>query len=232
MITIRPSNERGHIRMDWLDTKHSFSFGQYYDPRHMGFRELRVINEDIIAPGQGFPSHEHNDMEIITYILEGKLEHKDSMGTGSTINAGEVQYMCAGTGVHHSEFNPSNTNSVHLLQIWIFPDKTNYAPHYAQKDFSKAKKVGDLIPIINNTGSDGAIAIHQDAKIYIGEFKNKEAIEYPIDPERSAWIQVTRGSVIVNGKQLNQGDGAAISEETEITIAGNPMGEILLFDLS
>ncbi|MHB1946721.1 MAG: pirin family protein [Gammaproteobacteria bacterium] len=231
MMIIRPANERGHIMMDWLDTKHSFSFGQYYDPRYMGFHTLRVINEDIVQGGEGFGMHEHRDMEIITYILAGSLDHKDSMGTGSTIHTGEVQYMSAGSGVYHSEFNHSKTKPVHLLQIWILPDTKNLTPRYDQKNFSKRKVPGKLCLVASKTGEEDSIVIHQDASLFIGEFKNAEEIHYKLKQKRHAWIQVAKGAVTVNGKQLHQGDGAAISQEEELKIVGTPSGEILLFDL-
>lgn len=231
MIILRPSEERGHIITDWLDTRHSFSFGEYFDPKYRGFRELRVINEDIIQPGKGFGMHEHRDMEIITYILTGSLQHKDSMGNGSIIHAGEVQYMSAGTRVLHSEFNPSLTEAVHLLQIWIFPDTKNLAPRYAQKDFSSSIQWGKLCPIINPQGNQGALSIHQDVTLFIGRFQDNQSITYDLQPGRYSWIQVTRGKIHILDQELTLGDGAAISDVNRFTITGLSTSEIILFDL-
>ena len=232
MITIRKAEDRGHFNHGWLDTYHTFSFDQYYDPKHMSFRSLRVINEDRVEPGVGFPTHSHRDMEIITYILEGALRHQDSMGNGSIIEPGDVQRMTAGTGVAHSEFNPSQSQSVHLLQIWIMPNQRGLKPGYEQKAFSVEERQGKLRLIASPDGSDGSVTINQDAKVYAAILDEGQAVEHALAPSRHAWIQVARGSVEVNGEKLEQGDGAAVSEEQRVTISGRTDGEILLFDLS
>jgi quercetin 2,3-dioxygenase len=231
MITIRKAAERGHFDHGWLDTYHTFSFDQYYDPNWMSFRSLRVINEDRVAPRRGFPTHSHRDMEIITYILEGALEHRDSMGNGSVIRPGEVQRMTAGTGVAHSEFNPSESEPVHLLQIWILPNRQGLTPGYEQKTFTDEQKRGTLRLIASNDGRDGSVTINQDAAVYAGVLENADEVIHQLSAGRSAWIQVARGSVNVNGSELSQGDGAAITDESSITIAGRERSEILLFDL-
>lgn len=231
MITIRRSAERGGGNYGWLNTKHTFSFDQYYDPKWMGFRSLRVINEDFVAAGQGFPFHPHRDMEIITYVLEGGLEHQDSMGNGSVIRPGDGQRMSAGTGVRHSEANPSATEAVHLLQIWILPDRKGHAPGYEQKAFPAEEKKGKLRLIASPDGKDGSVTIHQDAKLYVSLLTRGEEITHSIAPGRHAWLQVAKGAVELNGKLLNQGDGAAVSEEASLTISGKQDAEILLFDL-
>lgn len=230
MITIRPAPERGHIKLDWLDTYHTFSFGEYHDPNHMGFRTLRVINEDTVSPSTGFGMHHHHDMEIITYILSGSLQHKDSMGNGSVIHAGEVQYMSAGSGIFHSEQNPSSSEPVHLLQIWIFPDAVKLPPRYVQKDFSQDKKPGKLLRIVDKNETDGALPIHQDATLFIGQIDNDHSITHTLAADRHAWVQITKGNAAINGKALNQGDGAAISNIDTLTFSGD--GEFLLFDLA
>lgn len=232
MITIRHSGERGGGNYGWLNTHHSFSFDQYYDPKWMGFRSLRVINEDWVAPGQGFPFHPHRDMEIITYVLEGALEHQDSMGNGSIIRPGDGQRMSAGSGVRHSEANPSETEQVHLLQIWILPDHKGHKPGYEQKAFPAAEKQGKLRLMASPDGQDGSVTIHQDAKLYVSLLKPGEEIAHAIAPDRHAWLQVAKGSVELNGKLLHQGDGAAVSEEKRLTITGKEDAEVLLFDLA
>jgi redox-sensitive bicupin YhaK (pirin superfamily) len=232
MITIRKAEERGHVNLGWLDTYHTFSFDQYYDPAHMHFRSLRVINEDRVAPGQGFPTHSHHDMEIITYILAGALEHRDSMGNGSVIRPGDVQRMTAGTGVAHSEFNPSSTEPVHLLQIWILPSARNLSPGYEEKLFSEDERRGQLRLIAARDGNDGAVKINQDARVYASLPEADQTIEHEIDRERYAWIQVARGTLNVNGIELNQGDGAAIAGESRLRITAHDAGEFLLFDLA
>ncbi|HZE72590.1 MAG TPA: pirin family protein [Pyrinomonadaceae bacterium] len=232
MINLRRANERGHFNFGWLDTYHTFSFDQYYDPKHMSFRSLRVINEDRVAPGRGFPSHSHRDMEIVTYVLEGALRHQDSMGNGSVIRPGEVQRMTAGTGVTHSEANPSDNESLHLLQIWILPDKKNRQPEYEQKMFSKDEKQGRLLLIAANDGRNGAVTIHQDTQIYAALLDVGDSIKHELAPGRHAWIQVARGAVTLNEKPLDQGDGAAVSDEPLIEIVGQAPAEILLFDLA
>lgn len=232
MITIRRAGERGHFDFGWLNTYHTFSFDQYYDPEHMSFRSLRVINEDRVAAGRGFPTHSHRDMEIITYILEGALQHRDSMGNGSVIRPGDVQRMTAGTGVSHSEANPSQSDPVHLLQIWIMPNERNLKPGYEQKAFADEELKGKLRLIASPDARDGSVMIHQDARVYASKLNEGAAIEHRLESGRHAWIQVARGSVEVNGEKLEQGDGAAISEEASIKSRAETPSEILLFDLS
>jgi quercetin 2,3-dioxygenase len=232
MIKVRKANERGHFDFGWLNTYHTFSFGDYYDPNNMGFRSLRVINEDFVRAGVGFPTHGHRDMEIVTYILRGGLEHKDSMGNGSVIRPGEIQRMSAGTGVMHSELNPSKEDDVHLLQIWILPEKQGIEPGYEQTFFPEEEKKGKLRLIASRGGGDGSVTIHQDAKIYATLLEEGEAVTHQLQKNRYAWIQVARGAVEVNGALLNQGDGASVSDETEIKIVGKESAEVLLFDLN
>jgi redox-sensitive bicupin YhaK (pirin superfamily) len=232
MIYIRKSSERGHFNHGWLNTYHTFSFDQYHDSRFMGFRSLRVINEDFVAAGRGFPTHAHRDMEIITYILEGALEHRDSMGNGSVIRPGDVQRMSAGTGVRHSEANPSATESVHLLQIWIIPTEQGIAPGYEQTSFTEEERRGRLKLVGSRDGREGSVTIHQDASLYASLLEESQSVEHELDAGRSAWVQVARGSVEINGQRLEQGDGAAASEEGKLTIVGRDDTEILLFDLS
>ena len=232
MIKIRKAEERGHFDFGWLNTYHTFSFGEYYDPRNMGFRSLRVINEDFVHAGRGFPTHGHSDMEIITYVLEGGLAHKDSMGNGSIIRPGDVQRMSAGTGVRHSEANPSTEEPVHLLQIWILPNETGIEPSYEEKKFDDEEKRGRLRLVVSPDGRDGSVRIHQDASVYTTVLDSEQGVAYELKPNRHAWLQVARGLVEVNGQQLKQGDGAAISEERELTIVGREPSEALLFDLN
>jgi redox-sensitive bicupin YhaK (pirin superfamily) len=232
MIQVRKAEERGHFDFGWLNTYHTFSFGDYYDPRYMGFRSLRVINEDRVHPGRGFPTHGHRDMEIITYVLEGALEHKDSMGTGEVIRPGEVQKMSAGRGVRHSEYNHSESEPVHLLQIWIVPDETGIKPAYEQKRFEDEEKKNRLRLVAAPGGGDDLISIHQDARLYAALIDPSQQITHELEETRHAWVQVARGAVEVNGPLLNQGDGAAISEETRLSITGREQSEILLFDLA
>ena len=234
MITIRPANERGHANHGWLDTYHTFSFADYYDPKHVHFRALRVINEDKVAPGYGFGTHPHNDMEIITYVLEGALAHKDSMGNGSAIVPGEVQRMSAGTGVLHSEFNHSMDEQVHLYQIWIFPEKKGIEPGYEQKFFPDEEKLNRLRVIASPDAENGAVKIHQDAKLLSTILEEGKSVSYELKPGRGAWVQVARGSVNVNGRTLTAGDGAAISDEPQLKITGTgeKKAEALLFDLA
>ena len=232
MIQIRPGSERGGSDSGWLDSRHTFSFDQYRDPRWMGFRSLRVINEDVIAPGGAFPMHPHRDMEIITYVLEGALAHKDNMGNGSIIHPGDGQRMSAGTGVRHSEANPSAKESVHLLQIWIAPDRKGHDPSYEQKPFSQSEKRGRFRLIASPDGTDGSVTIHQDAKLYATLLGEGEQIKYSIAEGRFAWLQIAKGSVELNGQLLKQGDGAAISEEQDLTIYAAEDSEVLLFDLA
>ena len=232
MIQIRKSDERGGGNYGWLNTKHTFSFSDYWDPKWMGFRSLRVINEDLVAPKGGFPTHPHRDMEIITYVLEGKLEHKDSLGTGSVILPGDGQRMTAGRGIRHSEFNPSPTDSVHLLQIWILPEKTGLEPSYEQRSFPESEKRGKLRLIAANNGADGSVRINQDAKLFATLLQNGEEVVYELPNGRHAWLQVARGSVELNGQKLDQGDGAAIGDEPNLKIKGTKDSEVLLFDLA
>ncbi len=232
MIQIRPSAERGGGNHGWLKTQHTFSFADYWDPKWMGFRSLRVINEDWVAPNNGFPTHPHRDMEIITYVLEGKLEHKDSLGTGSVILPGDGQRMTAGSGIRHSEFNPSQTDAVHLLQIWIQPERAALVPSYEQKAFPEAEKRGKLRLIASREAADGSVKINQDAKLYVSLLKAGEEVTHELASGRHAWVQIARGSVELNGKKLGQGDGAAISDESKLTIKGTDNAEVLLFDLA
>ena len=231
MITIRKAKERGHADHGWLDTYHTFSFADYWDPRHMGWGPLRVINEDRVAPGTGFPTHGHRDMEIITYVLEGALEHRDSLGTGSVIRPGEVQRMSAGTGVRHSEYNASKTEPVHLLQIWIQPARPGIAPGYEQKTFGDAERRGRLRLIAAADGRDGAVTIHQDAAVYATTLARGQRVEHTLEPRRLAWLQIARGAPLVNGERLEQGDGAAIENERRLEIEAPEPAEALHFDL-
>jgi quercetin 2,3-dioxygenase len=233
VITIRPRNERGRANFGWLDSKHTFSFGNYYDPQHMGFETLRVINEDKVSPSQGFGTHGHRDMEIISYVLSGALEHQDSMGNGSVIRPGDVQRMSAGTGVTHSEFNASGTDSVHFLQIWILPQETGLKPSYEEKHFANADKQGKLKLVGSQDGRDDSVIIHQDVNLYVGNLSEGDRVNYTVNSNRAIWIQVAEGSVLLNEQLLEAGDGAAIVDESEITIIGQgEVGEVLLFDLA
>ena len=232
MITIRHSHERGHLNIDWLDSYHTFSFGNYYDPQYMGWRSLRVINEDRIQPGGGFPTHGHRDMEIITYMLQGSLEHKDSLGTGSIIQRGEVQRMSAGTGIRHSEFNPSSTNTAHFLQIWLIPDRENLPPSYEQQSFNLFKNPGQFQLMATPHNVENTLRIHQDVNLYAACLPSSHRISYSLPPQRYAWIQVAKGEVILNEIPLTIGDGAAIAQETELTFTATNDAEILLFDLA
>jgi quercetin 2,3-dioxygenase len=229
MLTIRADRERGAANFGWLDSRHTFSFGRYYDPQQMGFASLRVINEDRVAPGGGFPTHGHENMEIITYVLAGALEHKDSLGTGSVI----VQRMSAGTGIRHSEFNASATDPVHLLQIWILPDRDGIAPSYEQKHFPATDRLGKLQLIGSQTGRARSIVIHQDVDLYASTFAVGDTIGHTFAPNRVGWLQVARGSVKLNDRVLNAGDGVAIANEPTISIEGmTSEAEVLLFDLA
>jgi quercetin 2,3-dioxygenase len=232
MITIRKADERGHFDFGWLNTYHTFSFGDYYDPKHTRFRTLRVINEDFVQPAHGFPTHGHRDMEIVTYILEGALEHRDSMGTGSVIRRGDAQRMSAGTGVTHSEANPSPENPVHLLQIWIFPAQQGLKPEYEEKKFTDEEKRNKLRLIVSPDGSDGSVRIHQDAKIYASLLDQGRELEHTLANRRGAWLQVAAGAVTLNGSDLNQGDGAAVNDEPSLRITATEAAEVLLFDLN
>jgi redox-sensitive bicupin YhaK (pirin superfamily) len=231
MITIRKAEERGHFDFGWLNTYHSFSFGDYYDPKHTRFRTLRVINEDFVQPGRGFPTHGHRDMEIVTYILQGALEHRDSMGTGSIIRRGDAQRMSAGTGVTHSEANPSPDEPVRLLQIWIFPSEQELQPEYEEKKFSDDEKRNKLRLIVSPDGGDGSVKIHQDAKIFASLLDDRQQVVHSLEAGRSAWLQVAAGSVRLNDVALKQGDGAAVSQESKLRITAEGPSEVLLFDL-
>ena len=231
MISIRKSKERGHFDHGWLNTYHTFSFDQYYDPRYMGFRSLRVINEDFVAPGRGFPTHGHRDMEIITYILEGALQHEDSMGNGSVIRPGDVQRMTAGTGVRHSEKNASDKERVHLLQIWILPNAESLAPGYEQKAFSEAERRGTLRLIASNDGRDDSVKLNQDVSLFAAILDPGEEVERAMDPVRYGWVQVARGAITVNGEKAEQGDGVVVVAEPSLTIKADEPAEVLLFDL-
>jgi redox-sensitive bicupin YhaK (pirin superfamily) len=231
MITIRPATERGRTRTDWLDSYHTFSFNEYYDPHWVQFRVLRVLNEDFVAPGQGFPTHPHRDMEIITYVLEGALVHKDSLGNGSVVHPGEVQRMTAGTGIAHSEFNASESEPVHLLQIWIFPERKGLTPGYEQRRLHREAMCGRLLCIAGPDGSGGAVVIHQDAHLYAARVEPGAQVMHELAAGRYAWLQIARGVVELNGHRLRAGDGAAISQENQVTVKAFASAEILLFDL-
>lgn len=232
MIQIRPAGERGHFHHGWLDTWHTFSFAEYYDSRFVHFRTLRVINDDRVAGGAGFSAHPHRDMEIVTYVLEGALEHKDSMGNGSVIRPGDVQRMSAGTGVTHSEFNASRTDPVHLLQIWMLPERKGITPGYEQKTFPAAERRGKLLLVASPDGRAGSVRIHQDNELYAGLLGKGETARHELKPDRFAWLQVARGSVELNGTKLHAGDGAAVAQEPGIELAGVDDAEVLLFDLA
>ena len=232
MITIRKSDDRGHANHGWLDTRFTFSFADYYDPKHVQFRTLRVMNDDRIAGGGGFPTHPHRDMEIVTYVLDGALAHKDSIGNGSVIRPGDVQYMSAGTGVAHSEFNASDLQAAHLYQIWMFPDKKDYAPAYDQKHFSEEDKRGRLRLLVSPDGRDGSVKIRQNNELYATVLAAGESVKHELKPERHAYVQVARGRVLLNGTELGTGDGAAISAEKSVELAGVDKAEVLLFDLA
>jgi redox-sensitive bicupin YhaK (pirin superfamily) len=231
-IQVRPGAERGHADHGWLDSHHTFSFADYHDPRFMGFRTLRVINEDRVAGGGGFPTHGHADMEILTYVLDGKLSHKDSMGNGSTIEPGEVQRMSAGTGVRHSEMNASRNEPVHFLQIWIIPDRRGHAPGYEQKAFSREERTNQLRVVASPDGRDGSVSLHQDAILAATLLEPGQTVTYAVTESRYAWVQVARGAVEVNGQKLVAGDGLAAHGAGELTIAGVEAAEVLVFDLA
>ena len=232
MLKLRPGSERGHADHGWLDSRHTFSFADYYAPAHMGFRQLRVINEDRVQPGRGFGTHPHRDMEIISYVLAGALEHKDSMGNGSVIRPGEVQRMSAGTGVTHSEYNHSKTELVHFLQIWLLPARSGLTPGYEQKAFPEGERAGRLCLIASPDGRDGSVTIHTDALVHSGSFDKGQSAELSLAAGRHAWVHVARGAVSVNGQALSAGDGAALSEEPSVRLEGVDAGEVLVFDLS
>jgi hypothetical protein len=231
MITLRKARDRGHAEHGWLDSWHTFSFADYYDPKHMGFRSLRVINEDRVAAGKGFPTHSHRDMEILTYVLDGALEHKDSMGNGSVMRPGDVQRMSAGTGVGHSEFNGSRTEPVHFLQIWVLPEQRNLPASYEQKHFSEQDRQGKLRVVASRDGADGAVQVHQDMKLLAGRFAEGESARYELASGRHAWLHVARGTVRVNDVELAAGDALQVSEEAALELRGVRDAEVLLFDL-
>jgi redox-sensitive bicupin YhaK (pirin superfamily) len=232
MITARKSRERGTTRIGWLDSRHTFSFGDYHDPQHMGFRALRVINEDRVTPGQGFGTHGHRDMEIISYVIDGALEHKDSLGTGSVLRRGDVQRMSAGTGVRHSEFNGSATEAVHFLQIWVLPQQQGLPASYEEKHFSDDDKRGRFRAIVRPGGADGALTVHQDVSMYAGVFAKDDKASFELAKGRHAWVQVARGAVSVNGTVLKPGDGAQVSDETRLDFVASEPAEVLVFDLA
>jgi quercetin 2,3-dioxygenase len=232
MIVRRPASERGHSDIGWLNSWHTFSFSDYHDPAHMGFRTLRVINDDRVAAGMGFGTHGHRDMEIISYVVSGQLAHQDSMGNGSTIVRGDVQYMSAGTGVAHSEFNPSETEGVHFLQIWVVPTERGFSPRYGQKNFSDDEKRNRLLLAISADGRDGSIAIRQDVDLYAGLVEAGKSVGHTLAPGRNGWLQIVAGSANLNGQILEEGDGARISGESALQIEAISDAEILLFDLN
>ncbi|MGD1857250.1 MAG: pirin family protein [Leptolyngbyaceae cyanobacterium] len=233
MITVRSASERGNANFGWLNSRHTFSFGSYYDPAHMGFGNLRVINEDQVDPGQGFPTHSHRDMEIISYVVDGALEHKDSIGNGSVMRPGDVQRMSAGTGISHSEYNASKENPVHFLQIWVLPKEHGIEPGYEQTYFSPEEKQGKLRLVGSSDGRDGSVTIHQDVNLYAARLTSKETVEHKLSTGRIVWIQVVRGHVSLNEQLLNTGDGASVTDAELLTIAGqSDDAEILLFDMA
>jgi redox-sensitive bicupin YhaK (pirin superfamily) len=232
MITLRRAGERGHFDHGWLNTYHTFSFASYYDPTQMGFRALRVINQDIVQPKEGFPTHPHRDMEIVTYVLEGALEHKDSMGNGGVIRPGEVQRMSAGTGLTHSEYNHSGSEPVHFLQVWIQPDESGFAPSYDQKAFAADKLRGQLRLVASRAGREGSVSYHTDTDLYATLLAPGQTVTHPLRPGRHAWLHVARGAVQLNGQELAAGDGAAVSGEPVLALAATDHAELLLFDLA
>ena len=231
MMTLRKANERGHANYGWLDTYHSFSFGDDYDPKWMGFRSLRVINDDLVMPGQGFGAHPHRDMEIVTYILSGQLEHKDSMGNGRVIRKGELQYMSAGSGVHHSEFNPSKDEAVRFLQIWILPDSKGVKPRYGEKTLCDVP-TGKLHLVTSKTGRDGSIAIRQDADLWLAKLEAGQNVSHSLAKHRNAWVHIAEGEVSINGTKLSGGDAVGVSDENALEISASKPSQVLLFDLN
>src|SRR5262245_2832289 len=232
MITLRPSYERGHTTLNWLESAHTFSFNNYVDPRHMGFRQLRVINDDRVKPGAGFGTHSHRDMEIITYVLEGALEHRDSTGNGSVIRPGDVQRMSAGTGISHSEYNHSSTTPVHFLQIWILPERQGLAPGYEQRSFTPEALRGQWRLIAAKDGREGAVMIHQDVDLLAAQVEPGEQVTYRLQPGRHAWVQLASGAATLNGMSLKEGDGVAVSEIDALDLVAVDRSEVLLFDLA
>ena len=232
MLTLRRAEERGRANFGWLDSRHTFSFGHYFDPAHMGFGPLRVIHDDRVAGGEGFPAHPHGDMEIVSYVLDGALEHKDSLGTGSVIRPGDVQRMSAGSGIRHSEFNASKTEPVHFLQIWIVPEKKGLKPGYEQKTFTRDDKHGKLRLVGSRDGRDGSVTIHQDVDLYATVLGEGEAVTHDLKPGRKAWVQVAQGSATFNVEALREGDGVAVEDAGALVLAGTAKdAEVLLFDL-
>jgi len=229
MIVIRKSEERGRTRMDWLNSKHSFSFGHYYDSQHSGYGSLRVINEDIVSPGQGFDMHDHNNMEIISYVISGSLTHKDSLGNGSTIVPGDVQRMSAGRGIQHSEFNASDKEPVHFLQIWIIPERKGIIPSYQQKNFSSLRKPGQLLLVGSRTGRHDSITIHQDVDMYVLDLTAEQSFTYKSEKGRRLWAQIVDGSISINQQNLHQGDGASITDTGNIIFTAKQKAEIIIF---
>lgn len=232
MIIVRPAEERGVANFGWLDSRHTFSFGHYYDPRHMGIGALRVINDDRVAPGGGFDTHAHQDMEIISYVLEGAMEHQDSIGTGSVIRPGDVQRMTAGTGIAHSEFNHSRAEPVHFLQIWIVPERKGLEPGYEQKTFPLEERRGKARLVASRDGRNGSLTVHQDVDLYTSVLEAGDEVAIDLRPERSAWVQVARGAVTLNGTGLKEGDGAAVFDTATLTLTSDTGGEVLVFDLA
>jgi hypothetical protein len=232
MITFRDRMARGRSHTGWLDSRHTFSFGAYHDPAQMGFRALRVINEDRVIPGAGFPAHRHEDMEILTYVLAGTLEHKDSLGNGAVIRPGEVQRMSAGTGIAHSEYNPSPIEPVHLLQIWIIPDRIGLAPSYEQRAFPIEERRGRLRLVAAPDGGDGAVRIHQDARLFLATLASGERVDYAVERSRGLWLQAASGIIALNDTEMREGDGAAIEGEKTVTVEADTDAEILLLDLA
>lgn len=232
MVDVLRAKDRGHTQIGWLDSWHTFSFGEYYDPGHLGFRSLRVLNDDRVRPGMGFPTHGHRDMEILSYVLEGELEHKDSMGNGSIIRPGEIQFMRAGSGVQHSEYNPSPNNGVHFLQIWIVPDRTGLKPAYGQKAFDRARAAKGFLLLASQDGRDDTIQVQRDVSVYVTQPGPGARHVLPLAPGRHAWVHVARGSAVVQGEDLAEGDAAALGGESEVRIEGREGAEVLVFDLA
>ncbi|QEH34506.1 Quercetin 2,3-dioxygenase [Aquisphaera giovannonii] len=232
MIRVRKASERGHFDHGWLDTSHTFSFSRYYDPEHMGFRSLRVMNEDRVQPSRGFGTHGHDNMEIVSYVLSGALAHRDSLGTGSTLKPGEFQRMTAGTGITHSEFNPSEDEPAHFYQIWLLPEREGLEPSYEQKAFPEEERLNQLRLVASPDGEDGSLTIRQNARLYLSTLDGGREVSHAIAPGRHAWLQVLRGGVDLNGRALSAGDGAAVSEESALAIRAEQPSEVLLFDLA
>lgn len=232
MLQVRRSNQRGHFDHGWLNTFHTFSFSEYYDPQWTQFRSLRVMNEDVVAPGQGFGMHGHRDMEIITYVLSGQLQHRDSLGNGDILGVGELQHMTAGSGIRHSEFNPSASEPVHLYQIWLLPDRPGLPPRYEQTRFNPQEMAGQLRLVASPDGAEGSLSIHQDARLYLATLETGATVSRALSSDRYAWLQVLRGEVDVGGERLSAGDGAAVSDENELQVAARSAAEVMLFDLA